>query len=618
MCSNPTLSPRFFQISIALWLVLIAFLQPVPTVYAAPSLTITPITWNVVGLDSNDVNVGPNNFPVGARVCNTGDTAATNVTPTFVWDTTDVYINLRPGSYGTAGNPYPAVASLSPGACTDFYYEVQITRNSSAYNHTARYHITATATGLGTISTPTPREIFVEHLISQNRNATTDVRLNGVSIPAGGTMSLLVGKTYTITLVAATATQGYNQIETFVNFPNTIFQVLSVSTTYSADSSLPPTGYVPNPNDKLYGDGCLWDNDPDSPTYRSCTGIDGKAGGNITVSYQVRIISGAGTSQTLTSLIYDFSGSSFHYNADYTAGARIASIIGPSTVTIQKTFTPKAIAPGSTSVMSFKLTNPIAETLTGVNFSDSLPSGVLVHSTPGVSYSGCGSGAFAPALTGGETSVSFANGTLSPNSVCTINVTMRAASAGTYPNTTGHLFINTSTDTGNTGSDTLTVASASACTPGQTLARWTVPSTATNPPDSSGAPTTKGANVSTATASSYPNGKSVINATIGSNDTYSWDTYGYKNDGGYVQFVIDTRQYSNVSMAFYSKRDSNGPTSISVYYDNGSGETLKTTYNASSTPPYDTTWRAYTLDFTGNTSTSGNTTFRILWNWRVE
>ena len=54
-------------------------------VYAAANLTITPLTWNVVGLDSNNVNVGPNNFPVGARVCNTGDTPAFNVGSTFNW-----------------------------------------------------------------------------------------------------------------------------------------------------------------------------------------------------------------------------------------------------------------------------------------------------------------------------------------------------------------------------------------------------------------------------------------------------------------------------------------------------------------------------------------------------
>jgi hypothetical protein len=49
------------------------------------------------------------------------------------------------------------------------------------------------------------------------------------------------------------------------------------------------------------------------------------------------------------------------------------------------------------------------------------------------------------------------------------------ATAGTYSNTTGHLFINTSIDTGNVGSDMLKASSAPPCTPGQTLASWTVP-----------------------------------------------------------------------------------------------------------------------------------------------
>src|SRR5687767_14370757 len=35
---------------------------------AAPVLTITPLTWNVIGLDSNRPATGPDTFPVGARV----------------------------------------------------------------------------------------------------------------------------------------------------------------------------------------------------------------------------------------------------------------------------------------------------------------------------------------------------------------------------------------------------------------------------------------------------------------------------------------------------------------------------------------------------------------------
>ncbi len=577
------------------------------TVHAAATLTVTPITWNIVGLDSNDVNVGPNNFPVGARVCNTGDAAATNVVATFVWDSTPVpnYIANRAGSSTTL-----SAASLAPGTCTDFYFEVEVTRDSNAYAKSRRYHINVTASGGISVNTTTPREIYVERLISQNRNSTADIKLNGVSIPAGGKMNLMVGNTYTVDLYGSTATQGYNQIETFINFPNTLFQVLSVSTTYSADSSLPPTGYVPNPDTKLYGDGCLWDNDPNSPTYRSCTGIDGKAGGTIVVSYQIRIIGGAGTTQSLNTLIYDFSGSSFHYNSDFSAGGRVASIIGPASVTIQKTFTPKAIAPGGTSVMSFKLSNPTTETFTGVNFTDSLLGGLKVAGTPGVTYSGCGAGGFSPVPAPNDTSLSFSGGTLSPNSICTITINVTAASASTYPNTTGTLFINTSTNTGNTGSDTLTASSAPACTPGQTLTNWTVPvGTTANPPDTTGGlPTTKATNVSTATASAFLPASTGIVTTGGSNDTTAWSTWGYSGAGQYVQFVVDTSKYSGVSMSFFVQNDgtSVGPTSLVVSYDSGSGFTnILTISNPAAT------FTLHTIDFTGLTNTGGNTTFRI-------
>ena len=36
---------------------------------ALADVTIEPLTWNFIGLDSNNVNAGPNRFPVGARVC---------------------------------------------------------------------------------------------------------------------------------------------------------------------------------------------------------------------------------------------------------------------------------------------------------------------------------------------------------------------------------------------------------------------------------------------------------------------------------------------------------------------------------------------------------------------
>src|SRR6266487_1681328 len=385
------MKPRFialFRYLIAISLMLGLILPQQGSVSAAAILKIEPITWNIVGLDSNNVTVGPNHFPVGARVCNKGDTAATNISSTFVWDSADSFVNLRSGTLSnfTGTN---AVSSLAPDTCTDFYYEIQVERDPNAYNpnsHTRRYHITATADGLGTVSTPMPRELYVEHLISQNRNTVSDVRLDGVSIPAGGTMNLMVGQTYKIKLFGSTATQGYEQLESFINFPNTIFQVSSVKTTYTAESSLT----LNPPYDKLYGDACSWENDLNSPNYRACNDM-GKAGGNITVEYTVKIISaGSGGAKTLSTLIYDFSGSSFHYNSDYSTSARYAVITDPSDTQISKTFLPDTITPGGTSTLVFTITNPTTTQISGVKFTDTFPNLMEVANPPNATATGCG------------------------------------------------------------------------------------------------------------------------------------------------------------------------------------------------------------------------------------
>src|SRR4051812_39569415 len=82
-----------------LWLLaLFLLLAGVGSGSAQAQLSITPTTWNVIGLDSNKVNDGPNVFPVGARVCNTSGAALNNVTANFIWDSSNIYINLTEGS----------------------------------------------------------------------------------------------------------------------------------------------------------------------------------------------------------------------------------------------------------------------------------------------------------------------------------------------------------------------------------------------------------------------------------------------------------------------------------------------------------------------------------------
>ena len=576
---------------------------PVPQAQAAaPVLAVTPLTWNVIGLDSNAPATGPNRFPVGARVCNeVGGATATDVSAVFTWDSANAFVNLRPGSLDTI-----VLGSIPAGTCVDAYFEVEVTKTASAYDTTRRFHVTATdaASGVSAVS-PQPRELYVEHLISQNRNGVTAVKLNGTTIPAGGTMNLIVGNTYTIELDGYTATQGYNQLEAFINFPNTIFRTVAVSSTFTADTS----PYLSSGLDKLYLDSCRWDNDPNSPNYRSCIGDDGKAGGTVTTTYTVKILSGAGTSESLNSLLYDFSGSSYHYNADYSVAGVIAQIVSPASVTISKAFVPKAIAPGGSSTLTLRLTNPTGDTFTGVNFTDPLPAGVTVADTPATSYIGCGAGAFSPAPVAGATTLAFANATLLPNSVCTITVNVTAP-AGVYPNTTGHLFINTSVDTGNFAQDTLTASSAPACIAGQTLAAWTVPTgTVANPPDIlGGLPTTKAANVATALAvANVPANTSIITGS-GHIDTTSWRTWGYKNAGQYIEFQVDTSAYTGVSMSFWvaNPGGANGPNSLlSSYSTGGAFTTLPTNLVPG------TAFTQVSVDFTGLTSTTGVTTFRL-------
>ncbi len=577
--------------------------------FAHAALTVTPITWNVVGLDSNNPTSGPKFFPVGARVCSS--IATTNVAVDWIWDSPNANINLRAGSLSAITLP-----SIGAGACADAYFEIEINQVPAAYDTTRRYHITATD-GSGSASSPSPREVYVEHLISQNRNSITGIKLNGTSIPAGGSMNLVVGNTYTIELDGGTATQGYNQFEAFINFPNTIFQVLSVSTTYSADNSPYVPGPAPIASDKLYADACLWENDPTSPNYRSCVGGDFKAGGSTVVTtYTIKIISGGGTSQTLNSLLYDFSGSSYHYNADFGVSAVIANVIDPAALTISKAFSPSPAVAGGTSTLTFIISNPNPTSVSGASFADPLPAlsgNQMVVATPATfSTSGCGSPTFAP--TAGASSISFSTGSVAANSSCVVSVLVSVPAtptSGTYANTSDDLFIG-GDDTGHFAAASLGLTSGSpgsvAC--GLTLANWTVPNgTTANPPDlTGGVPTVKASNVSTATASANVPADTLIAVASGQNDTTSWQTFGYKNAGQYIQFVVDTRNYSGVQMSFYVANPGagNGPDTLVLAYDNGSGFTnILTISNPAAA------FTQHTIDFTGLTSTTGSTTFRL-------
>ncbi|MCQ4163558.1 DUF11 domain-containing protein [Tahibacter harae] len=584
---------------------------------AQAALTATPITWNIIGLDSNSPAAGPRNFPVGAHICS--NVATTNVAVAFVWDSANANINLRPGSQSSL-----VIPSIAAGTCQDAYFEAEVTQTAAAYGTTRRYHITATD-GSGTASTPLPRELFVERLISQNRNAITNVRYGPTpasltAVPAGGALNLVVGNTYTIELSGGTATQGYEQFEAFINFSNTIFQILSVSTTYSANTSI----YVTSPSDKLYADACLWQNDPNSPNYRSCAGVTGKTGGaNVVTTYTVRILGGGGTAQTLNTLLYDFSGSSFHYNADYAVGARIANIIDPGAATIAKSFSPNPSSLNGVAALSFTLGNPNAAPVGGYSVVDNLPVGLVVRSPSGVTTAGCG----APTVTAppGGSTITIADAAVAANSSCVIKVDVTPTTTGTLVNTTNPLFVG-GVDTGKTATATLTVNSApppgtGLC--GLTLASWNFPTGM-----STTAPLPTVSNVTAAAAAGagvvpvFSSGDNTITpagtGSWGSNGAVAVGTPLATTNNDYFEFALNTTGISAVYLRFDALfKTPNGPRGLAVYYGttNTRPETGTSVFNNATALSTQNVWSAFgagnSIAFTSGLNAGGNTYFRI-------
>lgn len=364
----------------------VGLLAAVPA-QAAVALTIRPITWDVIGIDSNKpsddgAGSGPNVFPVGARVCNTGDVPAADLTTDLLF-----------GGDKTVDNPYLSVqgattvtfGALAAGACVDTYFNVQVRRVVAAYDTRQLYTITARATGTGTVSTPSDRQLYVEHLISQNRNSVLSI---------SGPSTVFVGSTYTYKVTASTATQGYEQLESFLTFPNTIFRLLRARTTYSAPAQAR--------HDLLYADACGWDPRigprPPTGTYLSCDDpaipdqfAGGKAGGSITMEYDVRVTRAGGG--TLSSLVYDYSGSSFHYNGDYGTPAnalRVTTVDSDLAVTVSHEGT---FQRGGSGVYTLTVTNAGSASVTGpLTVTDSLPAGMTYVSGTGTGYSCAASG----------------------------------------------------------------------------------------------------------------------------------------------------------------------------------------------------------------------------------
>jgi uncharacterized repeat protein (TIGR01451 family) len=140
-------------------------------------------------------------------------------------------------------------------------------------------------------------------------------------------------------------------------------------------------------------------------------------------------------------------------NEGGTGGTASASLNVVAPPSIAKVFNPSSIALNATAALTFTITNPAANavTLTGVGFTDALPSGLTVASATAPV---CGGTLTTTAPTG----IALSGATINTNSSCQLSITVTGATAGQYINTTGNVS-STNGGTGNTASANLTVAS---------------------------------------------------------------------------------------------------------------------------------------------------------------
>ncbi|MBZ5554985.1 MAG: DUF11 domain-containing protein [Acidobacteriia bacterium] len=177
--------------------------------------------------------------------------------------------------------------------------------------------------------------------------------------------------------------------------------------------------------------------------------------------------------------------SSVEGGAGTTSNTAVLTVVAPPT--IEKAFGASAIPLNGSTTLSFTITNPNSfVSLTGISFTDSLPSGLQVAATPGVANS-CG-GTFAPAP--GDTTLTFTGGLINSAPTkrsgaaflmmsCTISVNVTGTTLGVKNNTTGVI----SSVEGGTGttSNTATLTVASPPTIAKAFGASTIPLNASTP-----------------------------------------------------------------------------------------------------------------------------------------
>jgi hypothetical protein len=136
-----------------------------------------------------------------------------------------------------------------------------------------------------------------------------------------------------------------------------------------------------------------------------------------------------------------------------TPAAPTEAVVAPPT--ISAVFSPSTIAPNATSTLTFTLGNPAGNpvTLSGVAFTNALPSGLTIASPNGAGTT-CTGGSLSAAA--GSTSMSLSGASITTGATCTVSVNVTGSAMTTYNDTSSSVTA-TNSASGTTASASLTI-----------------------------------------------------------------------------------------------------------------------------------------------------------------
>lgn len=308
------------------------------------------VSWQVIGLDSNQAATEPPEiFLVQVVVTNTGGATATGISSTLTLGTLSPNPCAPAACVSLVSPATQSLPDLAPGESVDVFWSVRVAKTTAAFNTSTPVTVDAGASNAPTIQasqvdrSPAPcgridtpgGTLFVEDLISQARNSIISYSVSpGIQRP-DGSWEVPLGSQFVVHVIADTAT---------------IFDEISVP------AILDPTGTI-TPISTFFTF------ELGTPSATDIYTLN--AGGQVTADYTYSAAS-VGT-VTLSQLIYDCSGNSFHYNSDFMENSLTIHVVGSPEVTLVKSVSPQSpVDPGT--VLTFTIDYHNSGTGTATNF----------------------------------------------------------------------------------------------------------------------------------------------------------------------------------------------------------------------------------------------------------